>query len=112
MDIESLLNPTGESHVLPEMSDCEIYQVVMDAINARENIEINSIRKKRFGPRETQVALGNVYSLKEYLVLWVAPDVFGCLWLSLGVFGSLWVSLKILCSFLGIFHIVTFLWRF
>ena len=42
MDIESLLNPTGESHVLTEMSDHEIYWVVMDAINAQENIKINS----------------------------------------------------------------------
>ena len=55
----------------------------------------SSIRKNGFGPRETHVALGNFYSLKEYLVLWVAPDVFGCLWLSLGVFGSLWKSLEV-----------------
>jgi hypothetical protein len=41
MDIESLLNPDGESHVLTESSDREIYQAVMDAIKARENIEIN-----------------------------------------------------------------------
>ena len=54
-----------------------------------------NIRKKGFGPRETQVALGNFYSIKEYLVLWVAPDVFGCLWVSLGVFGSLWKSLEV-----------------
>ena len=53
------------------------------------------IREKGFGPRETQVALGNFYFLKEYLALWVAPDVFGCLWVSLGVFGSLWKSLEV-----------------
>ena len=41
MDIESFLNLTGESHMLLEMSDHEIYQAVMDAINAQENIEIN-----------------------------------------------------------------------
>jgi hypothetical protein len=40
MDIESLLNPDGESHVLTETSDVEIYQAVMDAVEARENIEI------------------------------------------------------------------------
>ena len=72
---------------------------------SRSNIEVKlgwywllwstCIRKKGFGPRETQVALDNFYSLKEYLVLWVAPDVFGCLWLSLGVFGSLWKSLEV-----------------
>jgi hypothetical protein len=42
MDIESLLNPEGESPVLTETSDREIYQAVMDANTARENIEINS----------------------------------------------------------------------
>ena len=41
MDIESLLNPAGESQVLMETSDHEIYQTVMDAIDACENIEIN-----------------------------------------------------------------------
>jgi DDE superfamily endonuclease len=41
MDIESLLNPAGESHVLTETSDKEIYQAVMDSIVARENVEIN-----------------------------------------------------------------------
>lgn len=41
MDIESLLNPAGESYVLMEGSDREIYQSVMDAMAARENIEIN-----------------------------------------------------------------------
>jgi hypothetical protein len=41
MDIESLLNPEGESHVLTESSDTEIYQAVIDAIEACENIDIN-----------------------------------------------------------------------
>jgi hypothetical protein len=41
MDIKSLLNPAGESQVLMEMSDREIYQAVMDAINAHENVKIN-----------------------------------------------------------------------
>ena len=41
MDIESLLNPVGESHVLTETSDQEIYQAVMDSIAVHENIEIN-----------------------------------------------------------------------
>jgi len=41
MDIESLLNPASESHVLTETSDTEIYQAVIDAINAHENMEIN-----------------------------------------------------------------------
>ena len=41
MDIKALLNPEGESHILMEMFDREIYQVVMDAIEACENIDIN-----------------------------------------------------------------------
>ena len=41
MDIEALLNPEGESHILTETSDEEIYQAVMEAIEARANIEIN-----------------------------------------------------------------------
>jgi hypothetical protein len=41
MDIESLLNPAGESHVLMESSDKEIYQAVIDSIAACENIEVN-----------------------------------------------------------------------
>ena len=42
MDIESLLNPAGESHdQLAKTSDREIYQAVVDAIDARENMEIN-----------------------------------------------------------------------
>ena len=40
-DIEALLNPAGESHVLTETSDEEIYQAVIDSISACENIEIN-----------------------------------------------------------------------
>jgi hypothetical protein len=41
MDLNSLLNPAGESQVLTETSDCEIYQAVMVAIDARENAEMN-----------------------------------------------------------------------
>jgi hypothetical protein len=43
MDIESLLNPASESHDcdLTETSDVEIYQAVMNAIDARKNMEIN-----------------------------------------------------------------------
>jgi hypothetical protein len=41
MDIESLLNPAGESHVLTESSDKEIYQAVIDSIAACENIKAN-----------------------------------------------------------------------
>ena len=41
MDITALLNPEGESHILTETSDREIYQAVMDATEARENIDIN-----------------------------------------------------------------------
>ena len=41
MDIESLLNPAGESHDLTETSDMEIYQAVVGAIHARENMEKN-----------------------------------------------------------------------
>ena len=41
MDVASLLNPVGESHAITEASDKEIYQAVMDAIEARDNIDIN-----------------------------------------------------------------------
>lgn len=41
MNIEALLNPPGKSHVLTETSDQEIYQAVIDAIDAHENIEVN-----------------------------------------------------------------------
>jgi hypothetical protein len=41
MDIESLLNPLSESQILTETSDAEIYQAVMDAVHACENMEIN-----------------------------------------------------------------------
>ena len=42
MDIGSLLNPAGESHVLTEASDADIYQAVTEAFEACENLEINS----------------------------------------------------------------------
>jgi hypothetical protein len=41
MDIKSLLNAAGEIHVLTETSNQEIYEAVMDAIMAHENIDIN-----------------------------------------------------------------------
>ncbi|PPQ83060.1 hypothetical protein CVT25_005219 [Psilocybe cyanescens] len=41
MDIESLLNPEGESNISAESSDKEIYQAVIDARAAHENLEIN-----------------------------------------------------------------------
>ena len=43
MDIESLLNPAGESHILTETSDEEIYQAVIDAKEAHENLEGDDI---------------------------------------------------------------------
>jgi hypothetical protein len=42
MDINTLLNLEGESQVLTETSDEEIYQAVMESIEARENIKITS----------------------------------------------------------------------
>ena len=41
MDIESLLNPAGESYTLTETSDVEIYEAVMDATEACKNMEVN-----------------------------------------------------------------------
>jgi hypothetical protein len=41
MDIDSLFNPAGASYVLTEATDADIYQAVMDVIEARENIETN-----------------------------------------------------------------------
>ena len=41
MDIESLLNPLGESQTLTEASDKETYQAMIDAKEAHENLEIN-----------------------------------------------------------------------
>ena len=39
--IKNLLNPAGESQVMTEASDEKIFQSIMDAIEARENIDIN-----------------------------------------------------------------------
>ena len=39
MDITALLNPHGKSYVLTEANDNDIYHAVMDAIEARENID-------------------------------------------------------------------------
>ena len=41
MDIESLLNPVGESHILTETSDREIFKAVMETTEAHETIEVN-----------------------------------------------------------------------
>lgn len=41
LDIESLLNPQNEAHITAEASDEDIYQAVMDAIEAQENVEKN-----------------------------------------------------------------------
>lgn len=41
MDIKALLNPQSESYVLTEADDNDIYHAVMDAIEARENIDCN-----------------------------------------------------------------------
>jgi hypothetical protein len=41
MDINNLLNPEGESHMLTETSDRERYQAVNDAIDACEKMDIN-----------------------------------------------------------------------
>ena len=40
MDIKSLLNPAGESQILTETSDKEIYQAIIDAITVCENINV------------------------------------------------------------------------
>ena len=41
IDIESLLNPEAESQLLTESSDKEIFEAVIDAIEAHENLELN-----------------------------------------------------------------------
>lgn len=41
MDIEWLLNLVGKSHVMTEVSDKEIYQTIMDTIEAHDNIKFN-----------------------------------------------------------------------
>ena len=41
MSIEALLNPEGERETMDEATDEEIYHAVIDAINARENIDQN-----------------------------------------------------------------------
>ena len=79
------------------------------------------IRKKGFGPGETQVALGNFYSPKEYLALWATLGffgflwmslvIFGCLWESLGVFGSLWKSLEVFGSLWKSLEVFGSLWK-
>ena len=41
MDIEALLNPMDESHVMDEVMDEEIFHVVIDAWNVQEDGSIN-----------------------------------------------------------------------
>ena len=41
IDIETLLNPAGETPIVTEVSDKDIFQSVMDAVEARENVGIN-----------------------------------------------------------------------
>ncbi|KAH9013456.1 hypothetical protein EDB85DRAFT_2033310, partial [Lactarius pseudohatsudake] len=41
MEINSLLSPAGESHIMTEATDTDIYQVVLGAIEACENMEKN-----------------------------------------------------------------------
>ena len=72
MDIESLLNPEGKSHVMTESTDLEIYQDVMDAKAARENLEINGGDNLDGGtPIESQPSHRNVlnamYTISKYL---------------------------------------------
>ena len=52
MDIKSLLNPTGKSHILTETSDQEIYKAIINAITACENIDINGGNDVDEGPVE------------------------------------------------------------
>jgi hypothetical protein len=46
MDIESLLNPAGKSQVMTETLDNEIYQAVMDSVEAHKDLEINGANDK------------------------------------------------------------------
>jgi sporulation-control protein spo0M len=46
MDIESLLNPAGESQVMTETLDNEIYQAVMDSVETHKDLEINGADDK------------------------------------------------------------------
>ena len=58
MDLESLLNPVGESCTLTGASDKEIYQAVMDAREACKTLEINGgddIDEVPLEPRPTRV---------------------------------------------------------
>ena len=54
MDIENLLNPAGESQDLTESSDEENFQCVLDAIEAREKIDINGGDDVDDGPRSEE----------------------------------------------------------
>ena len=66
-----------------------LVHAVINVLDHGTNLHHFYIRKKGCGPGETQVALGNFYSPKEYLALWAALGVLGvsgCLWMSLGIF--------------------------
>ncbi|KAH9015420.1 hypothetical protein EDB83DRAFT_2232711 [Lactarius deliciosus] len=68
MDINSLLNPAGESHIMTETTDTDIYQAVMDAIEARENMEKNGgDNVDEDGPATSTSTIGN------YLTNWNDP---------------------------------------
>jgi hypothetical protein len=78
MDIDSLLNPVGESHVLTEVSDVEIYQAVVDAIDARENMitnggdDIDEIISIEPRPTRRDVLKG-VSTIGKYVADWDDP---------------------------------------
>ncbi|KAH9979645.1 hypothetical protein BJV74DRAFT_780235 [Russula compacta] len=52
MDFESLLDPVGEAQSLTEMSDLEIFQAIMEGVNACENVEIISNDNVEYIPPE------------------------------------------------------------
>jgi len=52
---------------------------VEDEVNTQPIITKESIRKKGFGPRETQAALGNFVSPRVDLAPWVSPGISRCL---------------------------------
>jgi hypothetical protein len=78
MDIDSLLNPAGESHVLTETTDADIYQAVIDAIEARENVEMNGGDDvDDDGPIEPCPSRGDLLRatsmIAQYLSIWNDP---------------------------------------
>ena len=84
MDLESLLNPSGEAQVLVETSDHEIFNAVMETAKARETIDItgcdnsdNNIEdddtphKPRPTRREALIAASTI---AEYIIEWNDPQ--------------------------------------